>query len=280
MKIAFAISFLSLIVGLICFIFHAFGGEKKYFKVATLSTLISTLSLTVLIILEGINYGFKPVDFLGQPCNILAWMMLITYFFAEYKFKVRILGALFIPIVALLMLIPAFTGEVDPHSLGTLNSPFFINLHVALLLISFVFFFLTFSQAVIYIIKTRALKNHKSEALNNELPSLGKLQKMFENTFNLGWITMTAGFILAILNIAVSDSSLEIDPKIILGSIIWIVYSILFFACQAGKIGPRNLARSVTFLFVVVLAFWVAFSMKFIGPGKKAPEQPPVEKGA
>ena len=278
MKAAFAVSFLCLIVGLIGFIFHAFGREKKYFRTATYSTIVSVLALTVLIILQGVKYGFRPVDYLAQPCNILAWLMLVAYFFAEYKFKIRILGALFIPIVAILMLIPAFTGQAVPESVQTLKSPFFINLHVALLLSSFAFFFLACAMAVIYIIKTRALKNHRSVALDDDLPSLGKLQKIFESTFNIGWITMTAGFILAILNIAVSDSSLHVDPKIIFGSSLWFIYSILFFAYQAKKIGTRNLARSVTFLFIAFLAFWIAFSANFIGPGSK-PAAPTVEKG-
>ena len=278
MSSAFAVSFLCLIVGLIGFIFHAFGREKKYFRIATYSTLISVLALTVLIILQGVKYGFRPVDYLSQPCNILAWLMLVSYFFAEYKFKIRILGALFIPIVAVLMLIPAFTGQSAPESVQTLKSPFFINLHVALLLTSFAFFFLAFAMALIYIIKTRTLKSHKSVALDDDLPSLGKLQKIFESTFNLGWISMTAGFILAILNIAVSDSSLEIDPKIIFGSALWIFYSILFFAYQSGKIGPRNLARTVTFLFIAFLAFWIAFSSNFTGKDS-APVEVPVDKG-
>lgn len=279
MTIAFAISLLSLIVGLIGFIFYGFDGQRKYFRVATFATLVSTIALTVLIILQGFSYGFRPVDLLVNPCNILAWLMLVTYFFAAYKFKIRILGALFIPIVAVLMIIPAFGKKVDPHTVSTLQSPFFINLHVLLLMVSFVLFFLTFSQAVIYILKTRALKSHHSEALDTELPSLGKLQKIFENTFNLGWISMTVGFILAILNIAVSKTSLELDLKITSGLAIWIAYSILFFTYQAGRIDTRNLARSVTFLFIAVLGFWLALSMNLIGPGTKTLEKPPVIEG-
>ena len=279
MKAAFAISFLCLMVGLIGFIFHAFGKEKKYFRIATLSTIGCVLSLTVLIILQGMKFGFKPVDFLAQPYHILAWVMLVFYFFAESKFKIKIMGALFIPIVAILMIIPAFTGPV-PESVETLKSPFFINLHVALLISSFALFFLAFAQAVIYIIKTRALKSHTSSALDDDLPSLGKLQKILESTFNIGWITMTVGFILAILNVAISESSLEPDPKIIFGSVIWIIYSILFFAHQAGKLGTRNMARAVTVLFIAFLAFWLLFSSNFTGSGDKEPEKPAVEKGA
>lgn len=280
MNAAFAVSILCLIVGLIGFIFHAFGREKKYFRIATYSTIISVLALTVLIILQGVKYGFRPVDYLSQPCNILAWFMLVAYFFAEYKFKIRILGALFIPIVAVLMLIPAFSGQPAAESVETLQSPFFINLHVALLLISFAFFFLAFAMAVIYIIKSRSLKLHKSIALDDDLPSLGKLKKIFESTFSIGWVTMTSGFILAILSIAVSKSSLEIDPKIIFGSALWIFYSILFFAYQAGRISPRNLARTVTFLFLAFLAFWIAFSSNFtVNTDSPSPTAVPVEKG-
>ena len=103
MKVLFGIAFLGIFTGLFGFVFHAFGREKKYFVAATISTLVGFISLTALIIWQGLANGFKPVDFLNQPYNILAWLMLVTYFFAEYKFKIRILGALFIPIVAILI---------------------------------------------------------------------------------------------------------------------------------------------------------------------------------
>ena len=139
MKIAFAISFLSLLTGMICFIFHAFGHGKKYFRIATISTLVSLVALTVLIIMQGAVHGFKPVDFLSQPAYIIAWVMLITYFLAEYKFRIRVMGSLFIPIIAIIMLLPGLGNSPEPVTRNTLNSPFFINLHVVLLIASFAF---------------------------------------------------------------------------------------------------------------------------------------------
>ena len=259
MVTVFSISFLSVITGLFGFVFYAFEGNKKYFKIATLATLLSFVSLTALIIMHGLEYGFRPTDYISQPCFILAWLMMLAYFFAEYKYKIRILGALFIPIVTIFLMIPVFTGVDAPVAEKTFSNSFFVNFHIILLLASFTFFFLAFAQAIIYLIKIRALKKHKSRAIDEDLPSLGKLEKILLGTFNLGWITMTAGLLIAILG-AFSDKNLDINTKVIMGSVLWAIYSILFILYQINKLSTRNLARSVTFLFILFMGFFICYS--------------------
>jgi ABC-type uncharacterized transport system permease subunit len=270
MQILFGIAFLSIITALFGFVFHAFGREKKYFSVATLATLVSFLCLTVLIIMQGIHYGFKPTNYISQPCNILAWLMLATYFFAENKYRMRILGALFIPIVTITMLVPIFGGPKTSLSSTALKGEFYINLHILLLVSSFTLFFLAFSEAVFYILKARALKAHNSTALDERLPSLEKLEKVLIGTFNLGWITMTAGLLISVISSILSQSGFAFNAKIIWGLGIWIFYTFLFFMHIMKKIDTRNLARSVTFLFIIVITFWVALSANAIGGNASA----------
>ena len=274
MQILFGIAFLGIITGLIGFIFHAFGKEKKYFVAATFGTLVGFISLTILLLIQGFSKGFNEI----QPYNILAWFMLLSYFFAENKYRMRILGALFMPIVTITMIAPIITGTEKAVSTITLKSQFFTDLHVVLILVSLTLFFLAFSQAVIYILKIRALKAHNSSALDDRLPSLEKLEAIFLGTFNLGWITMTSGLLIALLSIDYSSNDWASDTKIIWGCAIWAVYTILFFMHMTKKIEPRNLARSVTFLFVAVISFWIALSTKTIGSTVKTPQA--TEEGA
>ncbi|MCH2207011.1 MAG: cytochrome c biogenesis protein CcsA [Lentisphaerales bacterium] len=273
MQILFGIAFLGIITGLIGFIFHAFGKEKKYFVAATFGTLVGFIGLTTLLVIQGFSQGFSQI----QPYNILAWFMLLTYFFAENKYRMRILGALFMPVVTITMITPIITGTKKAVSTTTLKSQFFTDLHVVLILVSLTLFFLAFSEAVIYILKVRALKAHNSTALDDRLPSLEKLETIFLGTFNIGWISMTCGLLIALLSIDYSSNEWANDTKIIWGLAIWVFYSILFFMHMMKKIDPRNLARSVTFLFVVVITFWVALSINAIGP---TASQPAIEQGA
>ena len=261
MEVVFSISFLSIITGLFGFIFYALEGGKRYFKTATFATLLSFVCLTIFIIMYGVKYGFNPANYISQPCYILAWLMMAVYFYAEYKYKIRILGSLFIPIVTVFLLIPYLIGldpEVDSHK--TFSNSFFIYLHIILLLTSFTFFFLAFAQAIIYLIKIRALKKHKTRALDEDLPSLGKLERILLKTFNVGWITMTSGLLIAILG-ALGDKEITFDTKVIMGSALWVVYSFIFALYQIKKITTRNLARAVTVLFIFFMGFFICFSL-------------------
>lgn len=273
MQILFGIVFIGIITGLIGFVFHAFGKDKKYFAIATIATLIAFVSLTIMMVTQGVQEGFSEI----KPYNILAWFMLLAYFIAENKYRMRILGSLFVPIVTITMLTPVFTGKKAVSTM-TLKSEFFTNLHIVLILVSFTLFFLAFSEAVIYILKIRALKSHDSSALDDRLPSLEKLEKIFLGTFNLGWMLMTAGLIIALLSVDYSSKDWAYNSKIIWGLIIWVCYSILFFLHMMKKIEPRNLARAVTFLFVVVITFMIALSSNSIGPLGSNSQS--IEKGA
>ena len=273
MQIIFSISFLSIITGLFGFVFYAFEGHKKYFRVATIATLLSFLTLTILIIWQAIIYDNNTANYLAHPCKILAWFMLAAYFYSEYKFKIRILGALLIPIITVLLLVPALSGQAAPVVQRTFSSSFFVTLHVLLLLASFTFFFLAFSMAIIYIIKTRALKSQKSRAIDEDLPSLGKLQKILIGTFKLGWMTMTAGLLITVLSLATSDGKLVFDAKIVLGFSLWFFYTILFLLYQTNKMGTRSLARGVTFFFLLVMGFWLAYSFNILGNQQVPPQQ-------
>ncbi|MCM8531770.1 MAG: cytochrome c biogenesis protein CcsA [Lentisphaeraceae bacterium] len=274
MQILFGITFLGIITGLFGFVFHAFGKEKKFFVVATIATLIGFISLTALIITQAISNGINQI----QPYTILAWFMLLTYFVSENKYRMRILGALIMPIVTIAILTPIFTGTKSDISTSTMKSEFFTSLHVVLILASLTLFFLASAEAVIYILKARALKSHDSSALDESLPALEKLEKIFLGTFNLGWITMTSGLLIALLSVDYSSKNWAFDAKIIWGVTIWVFYTILFFLHMMKKIDPRNLTRSVTVLFVVVITFWIALSTNKIGPASKVPTQ--TEQGA
>ena len=264
----FTISFLSLLTGLIGFIFHAFGRDKKYFTVATLATLVSFISLIALSTNQVIAHSLSH-----QIFNILACLMLGIYFWAEFRYRLRLLGAIFVPIVTLLMLIPLLSGTNAPVSTAALKSPFIIQLHIILLLLGLALFFLAFALGVIYLIKMRALKSHNSLAFDGRLPSLSKLQSNFLGTFNMGWICITVGIVLVGLFAFISKTDIQSNAKIIWGTVIWVIYTLLFLLNQTGKLNTRNLARCMTFFFFVVMAFWLSYSLST----SPAPSKPAVQ---
>ncbi|NQZ56640.1 MAG: cytochrome c biogenesis protein CcsA [Lentisphaeraceae bacterium] len=274
MKVLFIIALLGMISGAICFVFHAFGKGKKYFTIGTLSSLLSLICLGILTVYQGSKFGF-----LEQTHNILACFLLALYFYAEFRYRMRLLGALVAPITLILMFVPLISGNPSTISSAALQSNFFLILHVILILLSLALFFISFALAVIYILKTRALKAHKSLAFDGRLPSLSKLQNIFVATFNLGWIVMTAAIVVVGLYLLGNDTDPATAVKNIGGTVIWAIYTILFILYSIKKINTRSLARTVTFFFLIVISFWIFYALNISDPNTTQKMQN-IEKGS
>jgi ABC-type uncharacterized transport system permease subunit len=108
----------------------------------------------------------------------------------------------------------------------------------------------------LYLVKVRALKNHKQIALDDELPSLDRLKSVFISSFNWGWSAMTLGIAFAFIFTLKKQGGIVNEVKITWGIALWLIYTGLFTMYNLKKITIRNLARAVTALFIAFLAFY------------------------
>lgn len=232
---------------------HALRRDKKSFVFGTLSSLMGFLGLTVLLITQVFN---SEID------NLLLtnWLMAVIYYYTAYKTKNRLLGTAFMPIVLVLMTFVVFNDGTSLLTKTSYDGQFFLFMHQALLIAAFAIFFFTFAQSVTYLIKLRALKNHKEMALDQELPSLDRLQQVFSVSFNRGWSAMTVGIAFAVIYYFKKDSEGFNELKVIWGSILWVVYTVLFAMYNAKKMTCRTLARFVTILFLAFIIFYGCIS--------------------
>ena len=271
MKLAFIIAFITLLVGLIAFVFHSFNKKKPFFLVGTLGALASFLSLTFYNILRAFTVEFDPGKFFQDPYSLMAWAVLLMYFIAEYRSKIKILSGFVMPIPFLLLFIQSFNFSSinDPIPSGTLENPAVVGTHVALLIVSYALFFVAFAEAVVYIIKVRGLKEVK---LDDELPALKTIEKVLVSSFNSSWAFMTCGVVLVLITVIKSGDS-QLDMKTVLGTTTWIITTVIFLLFNFKKISTRRLAQSVTFLLLFVLAFVLLVDFKS-EPTKSAKVQP------
>ena len=269
MKVSFIIAFITLLIGLISFVFHSFNKKKSFFLVGTLGALSSFLTLTVYNILRAISVSFDPGKFFQDPYSLLAWTVLLVYFIAEYRSKIKILSGFVMPIPFLLLFMQSFNFSSidDPMPSGTLENPAVVGTHVALLIVSYALFFVAFAEAIVYIIKARGIKKVK---LNDELPALKTIEKVLVSSFNSSWAFMTCGIILVFITVIKSGHS-NLDMKIILGSLTWVIHTILFLLFNFKKITTRHLARAITFLLLFVLAFVLVVDFNSAPVKEKSP---------
>ncbi|NQZ69360.1 MAG: hypothetical protein HRT89_14960 [Lentisphaeria bacterium] len=92
-------------IAFVFFLFFAFQENKKVFAAGTMLVLASFICLTVPI--AGMLHEHK-LAFFSQPGSryfLFAWILIIVYFIAVYKYRVRLLGILVMPLASILLLI-------------------------------------------------------------------------------------------------------------------------------------------------------------------------------
>ena len=259
MDLLFKISLPFTTIGLLAFIYYTFSREQRVFAAATIASVIAFLCLSFILGTMIVDHGFGISFAQGSRYLIFAWIIMVIYFATEFRYRIRLLGSVLMPIALMLMLISTFA---DKHTSGIVVFPLgnlVTLIHVALVFIGLTLLFLSFAAALLYLAKGNALKNHQSIALDNErLPPLTKLKALMETSFYAGFPAFTLGLILGIIYAgSVLKSGWIWDTKILWGLINWFIYSILFFLRQLGRLNNRVLARGILLLFVFIIASFI-----------------------
>ena len=246
------------VVGIIMFIIYSFKDNRKLFAVATISSLLSFICLTLVLAVMLAKNGVEFAMASQTRYIILAWAVMVSYFIAGYIYRIRILGSLLMPVALMLMLIAMFVPDSEMNPGDTHNIPAVLGLHMVGVLGSYALLFLSTAGAILFLVKRRALKDHQNLAIESKLPALGTLHKLMSNTFLLGFPMLTAGVILGIFVIEKGvDINWLTDKKLILGWLLWISYSVLFVLFKGAKIAEKKFAWAVIVLFVFFSGYYI-----------------------
>ena len=247
------------IFGIVLFIAFSYWQNKRVSAFATIFSLISFILLTmviaVLLVQKGVDIALVP----QTRYIILAWIVMIAYFIAGYKYRIRLLGPLLMPMALVLMLIAMFVQDATiTHSSDYSKVVFLRGLHMLGVLGCFALLFLSTAGAILFLIKRRALKDHQNLAIESKLPALTTLQNLMSNTFSLGFPLLTIGVILGIF---VIDKNIHpnwlTDKKLLFGWLIWAIYSALFLLLKSAKIPIQKFAYSVITLFIIFTGYYI-----------------------
>ena len=250
----FTISYLFLTCGVISFIFYSFNKRQSSFVIGTFATLISTLCLFLCLLINFKSYHYSFDAILNSPYKYFSFLIIISYFVVEFRWKVRLLSLLMLPVSLLTMTLSAFYDvKISTHNVFTNN--IFTYLHVSLLMISFSLILLSFSSSVIYILKNSHLKKHNSP---DNLPALEKITKMIVIPFNIGWVSMTIGILLSVISL---EEITNIKLKTSLGGVVWIIYSFYFIRHNFSKNSFMSLAKGTIILFILLIIFFLFTSL-------------------
>lgn len=213
--------FTSLAIYTMSFIMYAvnfFANKTNLQKVARLLTLIAFITTTTAVVLRTIEAGHLPFSNLFEFALSFLWGMSLVFLVVEFKYQPRGLGLFFTPlIISMAFWILSLNTGTSPL-MPALRSNW-LYIHVATAIIAYGAFAVSFTVAIMYLIKEQGL-------FNNLLPSLEKLDNLTYKIISFAMPFLTLLIITgAIWAEEAWGSYWDWDPKETWSLITWLIYA-------------------------------------------------------
>jgi cytochrome c-type biogenesis protein CcsB len=208
---------------------------------------------SLFLVVRGVMAGHHPISNLFESLNFFAWAIILSYFILQYRFRIRVLGALVLPIAIVLMLFSLTCDKEIVPLIPALQSNW-LGIHTTLAFIGNAFFVIAFAGSVFYLVQERQLKSKHPGSLFHRLPSLDILDRLLYRSLTIGFILMTFGIITgAVWAASAWGSYWSWDPKETWSLITWFIYAALVHARMTIGWRGRKAAYLCIFGFAAIL---------------------------
>ncbi len=197
---------------------------------------------TLMLVLLSIERRHFPITNLPESLCFFAWCISLTFMVANLRYRINVLGAFILPLVALLTILSQLIWEQNQATPAMLNSGW-VHFHVTVAFLAYAAFFLTFIAGVLYLLQEKDLKEKKFRFFYFRLPSLQVCDELFRRSLFAGFIFMS----LAIVSGAVWAQQAwgrfwNWDPKETASLITWGIYLFLVHYHLSAKWQGRRAA--------------------------------------
>lgn len=203
-------------------------GRQKYDKNAyplkmELGILAPALLLHGAVILQPMLSERALIMGFGYATSLIIWLMLMLYFVGCFFYRLQGLQLLLYPLAACAMLVAmVFPGQHMGYQLA--NWPFM--LHIGTSLLAYSLFGITTLIAVLMLLLSRDLHQHKFSPLVSFLPPLLSLEKLMFQGMWVGFALLTISMISGIFFAeAVFGRSVAFTHKTVFGVLSWLIYA-------------------------------------------------------
>jgi ABC-type uncharacterized transport system permease subunit len=180
------------------------------------------------IIFDWARDGHYPLFSTAEALSFLAWTLVVAFGLVTYRYPLRALGALLLPVVSLLVLASQLVGvnpSKDPNSVIDGNAAWLFPVHVTLLIFGYASFFVAFSASVMYLWQERELRLKKFSAVFHRLPSLTTVDDVGSTAASVGFTLLTLGIVTGVIwSRARSVRMFHNDPTEFFALLTWVVY--------------------------------------------------------
>lgn len=178
-EILFYVTFGAYLVASILYISYLIAKNESVGLGATVITVIGLLANSGALIVRTIVAGHAPFANGYEFLLCFSWGIVVAYLFAEYKYKLKVIGSFTVPIAWLLL---AYVMMIMPENQRAAGDLFpalqsnWLTFHVITAMFSYGAFAISFGLGIMYLIK-ESLGNSKG-SLNDRLPQLDTLDEM------------------------------------------------------------------------------------------------------
>jgi ABC-type uncharacterized transport system permease subunit len=246
-------------VGLLYAVLTLWGGRYRLNRIMLPAVGLGTVFHFVAISEYAMLAGTFPMTSMHQVEALLAFLLMAFFFVVYFRYKTASPGVAVFPLVFLLMVSSSSPVTIS-DAVAPLASPWWILVHVTLILIGYSALFFSFFASVLYLIQE---KNLKAKAMSagfwSKLPALATIDEIGYKCLVFGFPFMTLGLIAgSILAEARYGPSYFTDPKILLSILMWVVYMVLLYSRWSAGWRGRRAAYLAAFAFGAAVLAWSA----------------------
>ena len=229
-NITFNIALLSYLISALGYTFYLVYREPAVNLLSAVSLGIGLASHTVTIALRSIETGHGPYTTGFEITSFLGWVIVVTFFLTEYKYKIKDLGAFVIPVAFLILFYSAFQSR-EVLLIDESSTMFWLTMHRTLSIIGYAAFAIAFGVALMYLIQEHQVKSKKLGVMYFRMPSLEVLDELNYKVIAIGFPLFTLGFMTgSIWNVKTDESFFSWDVLRTLPLVIvWFIYFGIFF---------------------------------------------------
>jgi ABC-type uncharacterized transport system permease subunit len=211
-----------------------FRGPGLAGRLATWGVRIGWLLQTALLLAQALTADGFPWGTWAAALNLFVWLVVSVYLVWGCKPRYRMLGAVVMPIVAVLFVLAWAGGGMAAE--GRAGRDWTPAAHAALMLAAFAAFTVAAAMAALYLWEEGRLKRRDRAVLR--LPPLDALDRLSGRVALAGQALLTAGILIGMT--LLDDSRLDASMVVAVG--IWSLYALILLLRWEGGLRGRKAA--------------------------------------
>ena len=239
--------------------------HPKLALICFLSAAAGFLLQSAVIVGHFASYGYTPITNLGEALSFLGWLLALVFLIVERRYRLPVLGAFALPLVAGVVLPAAILrgpGRPVPEAIKLAGMP----VHVLVAFAGIALFALATGVAVAYLLLERQMKGKHFGVVFARLPSLEQLDDISDHLMRWGFVALSITLITgAFFAKKAWGDYWRWDPKLTLSLGGWFVYAGLVHARLFAGWRGRRAAVLTMVGFVIVFGSFLGLKLFPIG---------------